>query len=319
MFGIALTPMIPLLALITVLFVIVSAIMPGFGHLLLCFIKVAVIGLAYMLFTIDPIAYSMTFVVHLVKYLLAVIVKLLVSLLMFLMVAVVAFLDVIIGSFSGDRSTLGVRLFRILSLFNTCLNDPRGWFTMRRWHKDNRFVRAFGIYPCMTPCHAGYEPAPMSGGLTCKKMSLDSPDYCTAAAVTRVAEGMAYRPLPKVEVSSDDCRWREAGTLSENQKLLVQTVCQQPDEYENDFLRVPCYERYCANPVPGDTGPSTCENLVPFKSRGADVKRQLLMIVVLLVVGSQYFFTTVTAIRAKQDEYTQLNQSFVQKQGRFDL
>lgn len=319
MFGIALVPMIPLLALITALFVTVSAIMPGFGRLLLCFIKLVIVSIAYMLFMLDPLAYAMTFQLHLARYLLAITVKLLVSLFMFLMVAIVAFIDVIIGSFTGSRATLGVRLFRVLSLFNTCLNDPRGWFATRRWHRDNRFVRAFGVYPCMSPCFRGYEPLPMSGGLLCKKMSIDSPEYCTAAAVTRVAEGLAYRPLPAVAVSSDECRWREADTLSDNQKLLVRTVCEQPDEHDNDFLRVPCYERYCANPTPDDPAPSTCANMVPFKSRRADVKNQLIMIVVLLVAGAQYFFTMVTSIRAKQDEYMLLNQSFMQDKVRVDL
>lgn len=316
MFGIALLPLIPIVALISVLFVIVSSIMPGFGHLLFCFIKVVIIGLIYLLFQIDPIAYFWTFIIHLLRYIINITVKLLVSLLMFLMVSIVAFIDVIIGSFSGGKATLGTKLFYILSLFNTCLNDPRGWFTMRRWHKDNRFTRAFGVYPCMAPCFRGYEPSPMSAGLSCRKISTDSPEYCTAAAVTRIAEGMHYRPLPKFSVSSEECRWRESDTLSDNQKLLVRTVCEQPDEYDNDFVRVPCYERYCANPESG--GPSTCEDMVPFKSRKTGVKNQLLMIIVLMIVGSKYFFTMVTAIRSKQDEFVLLNQSFVQDKTMFD-
>jgi hypothetical protein len=268
---------------------------------------------------IDPVAYFMTFVVHAVRYLLAVVVKLLVSLFVFFMVSVVAFFDMILGSFTGNRSTLGERAFYIVSLVNTCLNDPRGWFVNRRWHRDNRFARAFGVYPCMTPCFPGYEPMPMSGGLLCKKISRDSPEYCTAAAITRVVEGLPYRPLPSFPISSDDCRWRENDRLSDNQKLLARTVCQQPEEYDNDFLRVPCYERFCANPVAGDTGPSTCENLVPFKSRKADVKGQLVMIGVLLVSGANFFFTTFTSIKSKQEEFKILNDSFLQKQARFDI
>lgn len=294
-----------------------ARLIPNFPKFVICLVKLIVISVIHMLLLIPGIDHVVTFLIHLRRYLISLVVKLVFPILMFLFVAIVALIDVILGDFSGN-DTLGARMHRILSLFNTCLNDPRGWFTVRRWHRHNRYTRLFGVYPCMSPCFPGYEPEGMSGGMLCKKMSVESPEFCTAAAITRVAEGMPYRPLPFVSVSADDCRTREAAQLSENQKLLVRTVCQQPDEYDNEFLRVPCFERYCAYPSSDDVGPSTCVNLVPYKSRKAPVHQQLVMIVLLLVTGAQFFFTMVTSIRAKQDEFVQLNQSFMQDKLRVD-
>lgn len=290
-----------------------ARLIPNFPKFVICMIKLIIITNLHMFLSIPGVDYVMTFLIHLLRYLIIVSIRIVFPVLMFLFVAIVALIDVIFGDFSGN-DTVGARMHRILSLFNTCLNDPRGWFAIRRWHRHNMYTRLFGVFPCMSPCFSGYEPMPVSGGLLCKKVGLDSPEFCTAAAVTRVAEGMKYKPLPMVSVSSEDCRARESAQLSDNQKLLVQTVCQQPDEYDNEFLRVPCFERYCAYPTSDDVGPSTCANLVPYKSRKPSVNQQLLMIVVLMVAGAQFFFTMVTSIRAKQQEFVLLNQSFMQQQ-----
>eukprot|EP00873_Tetraselmis_striata_P043786 jgi/Tetstr1/464050/TSEL_008855.t1 len=298
-------------------FAALAKLVTNFPKFLLCMVKLILISLLHMLMIIPGVDIFMTAVIHGVRYLLMVLTRIVFPILMFAFVAIFALVDVLLGDFTGG-DTIGARMHRILSLFNTCLNDPRGWFSIRRWHRRNRFTRLFGVYPCMSPCYQGYEPMDMSGGLLCKKIGLDSPEYCTAAAVTRVAEGMKYYPLPAAEVSSPECREREAAQLSENQKILVRTVCQQPDEYENDYLRVPCFERYCAHPTSDETGPSTCVNLVPFKKRQGTGRQRTVMILILVISGSLFFFMMVTSIRAKQDEFVQLNQSFMQEKMRVD-
>eukprot|EP00873_Tetraselmis_striata_P033988 jgi/Tetstr1/454252/TSEL_041171.t1 len=293
-----------------------AKLLPNFPKFLMCFIKLLVISLVHMLLTIPGVDYVMIVWLNLRAYLLSAAARVIMPVLMFLFVALVALLDVLTADFTGT-DTLGVKMHRVLSIFNTCLNDPRGWFSVRRWHRNNRFVRLFGVYPCMAPCYSGYEPA--GTGLVCKRIARDSPEFCTAAAVTRVAEGMPYRPLPSFAVSSDQCVAREAEQLSGNQRLLVRIVCGQPEEYDNEYLRVPCFERYCARPTSDDVGPSTCSELVPYKSRQGPVGNQLLLIFLLLITGSKFFFTMVTSFRSKQLEFEQLSQSFLQDKARVDL
>jgi len=292
-----------------------AALIPFFPQAIICTVKVAVIATLHMLLLIPGLDSATTFFLHVGRYLLAAAVKSLFPAILFVGVACVWLVDAGTGKLAGPQN-LGSRVHRVLSLFNTCLNDPRGWFSVRRWHRGNRHERLFGVYPCMSPCFRGFEPAPGSGGLLCKRMSLDSPEFCTAAAVTRVAEGLRYRPLPKVAVSDEGCRAREASGLSEHQKLLVRTVCQQPDEFDNAFLRVPCFERYCARPGSEDEGPSTCAGLVPYRRRIPPAKQHVVALVLLLVVGAYYFFSMVTSFRAKQDKYAILSQSFLQEKMR---
>ena len=274
-----------------------ATLIPNFPKLLICLVKIIVLAVLKLLLLIPGVDYAATAIIHTFPYLLGALVKIVFPVFMFVFVAVVALVDVVLGNLSGGEP-LGLRLHRIVALFNTCLNDPRGWFSVRRWHRNNRYSRLLGIAPCMSPCFDGYEPMSASGGLLCQKMSLEAPDFCTAAAVTRVAEGMPYFPVPRAAVSASDCG---GDHLSENQKLLVRLVCQQPDEYDNGFLRVPCFERYCAHPDSKEIGPSTCVNLVPYESKTSAAGQQLLYAVLVVSAGGIFFYTMIESIRAKRD------------------
>jgi hypothetical protein len=255
------------------------------------------------LIMLPGVDYILTWILNGHVYLLTVLAKSAAMLCLFLAVGFVAMLDMF-GGTMGNNS-LGVRLKGFVALFSTCLNDPRGWFTVQRWHMSNSVSSLFGVYPCMTPCFRGYEPMLESGGLLCKTAQIGTPEFCSAAAITRVAERMGYRPLPGADLAHANCSYVE-NALTRNQKSLVDTVCTQPKEYDNGFLRAACFERYCANPSSDDTGPRLCADLVATRSRAVPVEQQLLFIPVLLFAGAHGFYTMVSSLKTKQKEYSAL-------------
>lgn len=281
-----------------------AKLVPNFPKLVICMIKLIIISILYMLLSIPGIDILTTVLIHAPRYLLSIIIPVFIPLIIFIFVAIVALFDVILGSMFSGEST-GAKMFRVISLFTTCVNDPRGWYRQRVWHRNNRFVRAFGVYPCMTPCFSGYEPSPFSGGMMCKRRDKGTPEYCTAAAVTRVLEGMSYKPAARVAVSSRDCDAFEKERMSDNQAALVRVVCEQPAEHGNDNVRVPCYERYCARPALGEKGPGSCLALVPFDSSSMP-KMHVGIVPLLLFGGCVFFFSMVGSLRGRRVEYSRL-------------
>ena len=298
-----------------------ARLIPNFPKFVLCFIKLTVISLLHMLLLLPGVSHLTAFLMNLVPYLIMVTIRVVLPVLMFVLIGVLFVIDMFAEQVSGQGgggNSIGARCRRFIMLFNTCLNDPRAWFSQRRWHRGNGYQRLLGVYPCVSPCFQGYEPLRSSGGLLCKRISLKSPEFCTAAAVTRVVEGMRYRPLPGFAVGSQECREREAGRTTANQRALVRVACQQPGQFGNDFLRAPCFERYCAMPGDDETSPGTCASLVPLKDRRAGVPRQLLGGPVLVAAGCAFLYAAVTSLRAKQDEYKMLGDRLAMSQVRIE-
>jgi hypothetical protein len=293
-------------------FASLARLLPNFPKFVLCFVKLLVVVILNWLIMLPGVNYVITWLLNCVVYLLTVLAKTVAMLCLYLAVGLVAMIDMF-GGASGKRkngvpmgnNSLGVRLKGFVALFSTCLEDPRGWFTVQRWHMSNSVSSLFGVYPCMTPCFRGYEPMTESGGLLCTTAQVGTPEFCSAAAITRVAEQMGYRPLPGADLSHSNCSYVE-NSLSGNQKSLVDTVCTQPKEYDNGFLRAACFERYCANPSSDDTGPRLCADLVANRTRVVPVEQQLLFIPVLLIAGAHGFYTMVSSLKTKQNEYSAL-------------
>jgi hypothetical protein len=292
-------------------FITIGKLFTNFPKMVICFLKLLVIVAIRFILKVPGVNIVYAYAFYGPLYLVQLLVKLAVATFMFAFVALIAFIDVIFGNMTstnnGGASSIGARMTRFVMMFTSCFNDPRAWYTTRRWHRGNRYGMFMGVYPCMAPCWAGYEPKP--NGILCGRADPDSPDYCTAAAITRVAEGMSYTPKPGIALSGEDCADIE---MTPNQKNLVRLVCQQPEEYDNNFLRVACFERYCARPSDSDYGPSTCKSLVPYHNRRGSVNNQLAMMFLFLAGGACFFFTMSSALRTKQDEFVILSRSYVQ-------
>lgn len=284
-----------------------ARLLPNFPKFVLCFVKLTIVVVLNWLISIPGMDVVITFLIHVFNYLLIVIIKIVAMACMFAVVGLVAAVDTMFaqkknGVATGNNS-LGGRLKYFVTLFTTCLNDPRAWFTVKRWHASNAVATAFGIYPCMNTCFGGYEPMAVSNGLLCKMSDPLTPEYCSAASVTRVAEGLPYRPLPGSSLSNAGCADVEA-KLSAAQKNLVDSVCVQPQEYDNDFLRAVCFDRYCANPSSEDHGPRSCAALVPYQSRERPPTQQLVFVPILFIAGVQAFYTMVSSIASRQADYS---------------
>lgn len=280
-------------------FASLARLLPNFPKFVLCFIKLTIVVILNWLIMIPGVNHIVTALLHGSEYLITWIAKTGTMLALFLAVGIVAFIDMFAGQKKKGVPTgngLGTRLKSFVNIFTTCLNDPRAWFTVHRWHLSNSVSSLFGVYPCMSPCFRGYQPMTESGGLLCKRADTSTPEFCSAASITRVAEGMPYRPLPGAALSNQNCSHIEAG-LTENQKNLVDTVCTQPGEYDNDFLRAVCFDRYCARPSSDDHGPRACADLVPYKSRIRPVTEQLIFIPVIVVAGAQFYYTMVSSVK----------------------
>lgn len=225
----------------------------NFPKLVICLFKLTLVSLTYGL--LKAIPELATFLAYWPRYGLMATMRIVVPLCVMALVWLVSLVD--------SSSSVGVKMSKFLSLVMSCTNDPRGWYTVRRWHTDNKFGRAMGIYPCLSPCFRGYEPMHSSSSVLCKK-AVEGPDFCPAAIATRAADG---HPVPSGAHSPGgrDCQSR-ADALSVHQTSVARSVCDQAEFFGKRSILAPCFELVCDGMADSATA-AGCARLVPSHER----------------------------------------------------